>query len=63
MFGSVAAHRVCVTCDDDWKNKPIVGLGAIHGLKPEGYWGGGGIIDPQSGSIHCVPVRLMKDGR
>ena len=49
----------CVKCTDDRKNKPLVGLEIIRGLKKEGNeFTGGTITDPKSGKTYkCTITR------
>lgn len=49
----------CVKCSDDRKNKPLVGLEIIRGLKQDGQeFNGGTITDPKSGkSYKCIVKR------
>ena len=49
----------CVKCTDDRKNKPLVGLEVIRGLKKDGgEFSGGTITDPKSGkSYKCIIKR------
>lgn len=49
----------CVACKDDRKNKPLIGLEIIRGLKMEGKeFTGGTITDPKSGKTYkCTITR------
>ena len=49
----------CVKCSDDRKNKPLVGLEIIRGLKQDGQeFNSGTITDPKSGkSYKCIVKR------
>ncbi|GGG56699.1 DUF2147 domain-containing protein [Epilithonimonas arachidiradicis] len=51
----------CVACKDDRKNKPLVGMEIIRGLKKDGdEFTGGTITDPKNGkSYKCT---ITKDG-
>ncbi|MGI4951122.1 MAG: DUF2147 domain-containing protein, partial [Janthinobacterium lividum] len=54
----------CVKCSDDRKNKPLIGLDIMRGLKRDGdVWDGGTILDPETGSIYKSSVRLDGDGQ
>lgn len=52
----------CVKCTDDRKNKPLVGLEIIRGLKKtaDGFEGGT-ITDPKSGKTYACSIKL--DGK
>lgn len=49
----------CVNCKDDRKNKPLLGLEIIRGLKKEGNeFAGGTITDPKTGKTYkCIITR------
>lgn len=52
---------ICKKCPDEFKNKPIIGLNFIYGLEKEGNeWGGGKILDPETGKIYDVYISLDK---
>lgn len=48
----------CNLCKDERKDKPIVGMVIMRGLKKEksGYWSGGEILDPEEGDIYKVKI-------
>ncbi len=51
----------CVKCSDDRKNKPLVGLEIIRGLKKDGDdFEGGTITDPKSGKTY--KCNITRDG-
>lgn len=52
-------HANCIECKDDRKNKPLVGMEIIRGLKKEGdEFTGGSITDPKNGkSYKCTITR------
>lgn len=48
----------CVACSDDRKNKPLVGMEVIRGLKKDGNeFTGGTITDPKSGKTYKCTVK------
>ena len=52
----------CVKCTDDRKNKPLVGLEIIRGLKKEGdEFSGGTITDPKSGKTYKCTITRSGD--
>ena len=56
------AHATCLLCTDDRKDKPVVGLQIIRGLKPDGAeWDGGEVLDPKKGKVYRCSMR-MEDG-
>ena len=71
LYGRVArildpakANAVCVSCTDDRKDKPVLGLQIIRGLKPDGdEWDGGEILDPKNGKIYKAKLHLEDGGK
>src|SRR5580698_7024311 len=54
---------VCVACTDDRKNQPIVGMIIIRNIKADGSeYGGGDILDPDSGVVYRCKMHLEKNG-
>lgn len=46
-------HPRCTRCDGDLKNKPLVGLRILWGMRKNGnQWTGGEILDPDDGRIY-----------
>lgn len=54
---------VCELCDGEMKNKPVIGMTFLWGLKREGdEWTGGGVLDPKNGKIYNAKVSLTDGG-
>ena len=56
----------CTKCDDDRKDKPILGLEIIRGVKKSdepGVWGGGEILDPENGRSYRATLRVVEGGK
>lgn len=52
----------CIACKDDRKNKPILGLELMTGLKKNGnQWSGGKILDPKSGKEYKCYMELLDE--
>ena len=51
---------ICSKCPGAFKDKPIVGLQFVWGLKDEGQgvWSGGHILDPKTGIIYRAKMTL-----
>ena len=50
-------HETCVKCSDDRKNKPLVGLEIIRGLKKDGDdFVGGTITNPKDGKTYKTAI-------
>ena len=55
------AHKndVCVNCKGEQKNKPILGMKILNGLKDKGKeWSGGKILDPKNGKEYKCYIKL-----
>lgn len=54
-------HANCIDCKDDRKNKPILGMEIIRGLKKDGdEFSGGTITDPKTGKTYKCTI--SRDG-
>jgi uncharacterized protein (DUF2147 family) len=57
-------HTTCDKCPGEFKDRPIVGLRFLWGLRGSGReWGGGRVLDPEEGKIYKVKLELSEDGR
>ncbi len=56
---------VCEACEGERKNRPILGMTFLWGLKPDGAnaWAGGSILDPKNGKIYNAKASLTEDGK
>ena len=62
-FAPGAKDRVCSACADERKGQPVIGLVIIRNVKRnDGEYGGGNILDPDSGSVYRCKFRLVQDG-
>lgn len=60
--GEDPAH-LCKECKGERKDKPIIGMTILWGLKKDGDgWGGGEILDPKNGKIYRAKMSLSEDG-
>lgn len=51
--------KICIYCKGKNKNKPILGMVILDGLKKNGdEWSGGKIIDPKNGNIYKCYIKL-----
>lgn len=60
-----AADSKCDKCTDDRKDKPVLGLQIIRGVKAEGegVWGGGEILDPNNGKTYKTRLKPVDGGK
>lgn len=51
---------ICTNCPGEFKDKKVVGLRFLWGLKDQGngVWSGGSILDPKNGKIYKSKVTL-----
>ena len=58
---------VCDKCSDDRKDKPILGMTIIKGVKQsdsdKAMWDGGEILDPNNGKTYKVRLTPVDDGK
>lgn len=72
-FGQVVANLVpeeadsrCTGCKDERKDQPVVGMVILRDLKVEADgagFGGGDILDPESGSVYRCVLHLEGEGK
>jgi uncharacterized protein (DUF2147 family) len=62
---SSPADAKCDKCTDDRKDKAVVGLQIIRGVKAEGdgVWGGGEILDPNNGKTYKTRLTPVDGGK
>jgi uncharacterized protein (DUF2147 family) len=57
-------ENLCDKCKGERKDKPVVGMTILWGLKEGGgVWKGGKILDPDNGKIYRCKMTLSDDGR
>lgn len=55
--------HLCRKCKGDLKDKPVVGMIVLSGLKQDGdTWDGGTIMDPDSGNTYSGALKLEDGG-
>lgn len=55
---------VCDKCRGKYKNKPILGLNILTGLKKDGdEWSGGKILDPKNGKKYKCFIKLEEQDK
>ena len=66
LAADAKADAVCDKCDDDRKDKPMVGLEVIRGVKKsdsDNTWDGGTILDAAEGKIYKVRLQTADGGK
>jgi uncharacterized protein (DUF2147 family) len=57
-------NPLCAKCEGTRKNRPVLGMTILWGLKPYGEeYAGGEIIDPENGSIYRASIVTVEGGR
>ncbi len=56
--------HLCKDCKGERKDKPIIGMTILWGLKQQGSeWSGGEILDPKNGKIYRCKMTPSEDGK
>ena len=57
-------NPLCDKCPGDKKDKPIIGMTVMWGLKQDGNtWRGGTLLDPDDGKTYKSKVKVIDGGR
>ena len=57
-------EALCVLCENENKNKPILGMNILTGLSKDGNeWSGGKILDPRNGKIYKCYIKLINKNK
>ena len=57
-------NEVCTKCAGERKNQRKIGMTIITGLhRQDDHWGGGEILDPDSGTVYRCRIRAVDSGR
>ena len=63
-FDPTDVNKVCTECEDDRKDKPLLGLEIMRGLKKSGdEYNGGSILDPESGDDYGCTIKVTDGGQ
>lgn len=56
---------VCEACEGERKDKPVIGMTFLWGLKPDGSneWASGSVLDPKNGKIYNAKATLTDAGQ
>jgi len=67
VFDASKQTAVCDKCEDDRKNKPLVGLQIIRGVKQDAddktLWTGGQVLDPENGKTYKTRLKPIEGGK
>ena len=57
-------NPVCMKCEGDMKDKPVVGMVILYGLKLDGKeYNGGKILDPNNGKVYSSKLTVADGGK
>jgi uncharacterized protein (DUF2147 family) len=57
-------EQFCTACKDERKNKKLIGMTMMKGVKPKAdYFEGEEILDPFSGNTYRVKLKLIEKGK
>ena len=57
-------NPLCDKCTGENKDKPVIGMTIMWGLKQDGdEWNGGQILDPDDGKIYKCKVEVVEGGK
>lgn len=55
---------LCRKCDGERKDKPLVGMTILWGLKKAGeQYAGGEILDPKNGKVYRAQIKVIQGGK
>ncbi len=61
---AIRRDDLCTKCEDENKNKPILGMDILTGLSKNGNeWSGGQILDPKKGKIYDCAIELKSKNK
>ena len=61
IMNAADRDKTCIYCKGKNKNKPILGLNILDGLKENGdEWSGGKILDPKNGKYYKCYIKLTE---
>jgi len=64
IFSATEPNPVCDQCEGELKNRPVVGMTILRGLRGlGGEYDGGTILDPDEGRTYRCSTRLLDGGR
>ncbi|MBV8503537.1 MAG: DUF2147 domain-containing protein [Paucibacter sp.] len=67
VFDASKQNEVCDKCKDDRKDKPVVGLQIIRGVRQNAddkmIWDGGEVLDPEDGKTYKTRLKPIDGGK
>lgn len=57
-------NPLCTECEGELKDKPVLGMTILNGLKKDGAeWSGGTILDPKNGKTYKSKLAVIEGGK
>ena len=64
LFNPPMPHPVCIKCSGALKDKPVMGMRILWGMRPDGSdWTGGRILDPENGDVYRCAISVEDGGK
>lgn len=64
LFHPPAPNPLCLKCSGALKNKPVMGMRILWGMRRNGSeWAGGHVLDPESGNVYRCTMTLENGGK
>ena len=64
LLSGETGDKVCDKCTDERKDKPLIGMVIMDGMKAKGdAYEGGHILDPDNGEIYNCKIKLDSTGK
>lgn len=64
LFHPPVPHPLCIECSGPLKNRPVLGMQILWGMrKQNGEWTGGRILDPENGDIYRCTISVENGGK
>lgn len=58
------APPTCTKCSGSRRNQPVQGMNILWGVSRKGEgWEGGSILDPKTGKVYSVKLRMLDSGK
>jgi uncharacterized protein (DUF2147 family) len=63
-FDPKEANEICDKCKDERRNQRVIGMVFLRNMRPQGQeYGGGDILDPDTGSVYRCKMTLEDNGQ
>ena len=64
LFHPPVPHPQCIKCTGALKNKPVMGMRILWGMRQNGSeWTGGHVLDPESGNVYRCTIVVEQSGK